>query len=311
MSGNAEMSLRPNNPGSGKTNLLYSRKIAPYVFVAPFILSFLIFFIYPIYTTIIMSFQEVLPGQTHFIGLENYKNLWNPTFLKAIKNSTIYTFFTIIVLIPFPLMMAVILNSKIMVGKSFFRTATFIPALTSIVVAGTIFRLIFGGLEGSLMNQIVALIGIDKQEWLGHSWLAMLTLVILGTWRWMGVNLLYFLAGLQGIPKEIYESAEIDGASAWDKFLKLTVPLLKPIIIYVFTISIYGGYSMFVESYMLWSGNRSPDNVGLTIVGYLYRTGIEQNNMGFGSAVGIALLLITFVITITQLKLLGMFKKED
>lgn len=294
-----------------KSSPLYSKKIAPYFFVLPFIISFGIFFAYPVFTTIIMSFQEVYPGQVTFIGFQNYLDLMNPTFYKAIKNSTIYTLLTLCVLIPLPLVLAVFLNSKLMFAKNLFRSITFLPALTSIVVAGVIFRLIFGGLEGSLINSIVVYFNIEPRAWLNSSGTSMLALVILATWRWMGINVLYYLAGLQNIPKELYESAEIDGASAWDKFSRITLPLLKPIAIYVLTISIYGGYAMFVESYMLYAGNNSPNDMGLTIVGYLYRSGLEQGNLGFGSAVGIVLLIITFVITITQLKFFGMFKKEE
>jgi arabinosaccharide transport system permease protein len=293
------------------SNVLYSQNIAPYFFVLPFILSFCIFFAYPVFSTIIMSFQKVLPGETTFIGLENYKNLWNPNFLKAIKNSTIYTILTILILIPFPLVLAVFLNSKIMFAKNIFRSITFIPALTSVVVAGIIFRLIFGSQEGALLNSIVTFFGGESRAWLNSSGTSMFALVVLATWRWMGVNLLYYLAGLQNIPKELYESAEIDGASTWQKFIYITLPLLKPITVYVLTISIYGGYSMFAESYMLYGSNRSPNDIGLTIVGYLYRNGMEQNNLGFGSAIGITLLLITFIITIIQLKFLGMFRKEE
>lgn len=294
-----------------KSNFLYSQKFAPYLFVLPFILSFSIFFAYPVFTTIIMSFQEVYPGQVTFIGFQNYQDLMNPTFYKAIKNSTIYTLLTLCVLIPLPLVMAVFLNSKLMFAKNLFRSITFLPALTSIVVAGVIFRLIFGGLEGSLINSIVGYFDIEPRAWLNSAGTSMFALVILATWRWMGINVLYYLAGLQSIPKELYESAEIDGASAWDKFSRITLPLLKPIAIYVLTISIYGGYAMFVESYMLYAGNNSPNDMGLTIVGYLYRSGLEQGNLGFGSAVGIVLLVITFLITITQLKFFGMFKKEE
>lgn len=312
----SEISLKnkpeyPSKQGRGFKNIFYSQKIAPYLFVLPFIFSFAIFFAYPVYSTIVMSFQEVLPGQVTFIGFENYKNLWNPTFLKAIWNSTVYTALTLLVLIPFPLLLAVFLNSKLMIAKNLFRSITFIPALTSVVVAGIIFRLIFGSQEGALLNSIVGVFGMEPKAWLNYAGTSMFALVILATWRWMGVNLLYYLAGLQNIPKELYESAEIDGASTIQKFFYITVPLLKPIIIYVFTISIYGGYSMFAESYMLYGSNRSPNDIGLTIVGYLYRNGIEQNNLGLGSAIGITLLLITFVITIIQLKFFGMFKRED
>lgn len=293
------------------SDIFYSQKIAPYLFVLPFVLSFLIFFAYPVATTVVMSFQEVLPGQTTFVGFENYKNLWNPTFFKAIKNSTTYTVLTLAVLIPLPLLLAVLLNSKLMFAKNVFRSITFIPALTSVVVAGIIFRLIFGGQEGALLNSILTQFGFEKKAWLNSAGTSMFALVFLATWKWMGINLLYFLAGLQNIPKDLYESAEVDGASTWNKFFHITLPLLKPISIYVFTISIYGGFSMFAESYMLYGSNRSPNDIGLTIVGYLYRNGMEQNNLGFGSAVGITLLIITVIITMAQLKFFGMFKKEE
>lgn len=293
------------------SKIFYSQTIAPYFFVLPFLITFVIFFAYPVFTTIVMSFQEVLPGQVTFVGLENYKELWNPTFFKAIKNSSVYTALTIAILIPLPLVLAVFLNSKIMVAKNLFRSITFIPALTSVVVAGIIFRLIFGQQEGALLNSILGAFGLEPRAWLNHAGTSMFTLVFLATWKWMGINILYFLAGLQNIPKELYESAEVDGASTWNKFLHITLPLLKPISIYVFTISIYGGYSMFAESYMLYGSNKSPNNIGLTIVGYLYQKGIEQNNLGFGSAVGIALLVITLSITFVQLKFFGMFKKEE
>jgi arabinosaccharide transport system permease protein len=280
-----------------RSSILYSKKIAPYVFVFPFIVSFAVFFVYPVFSAFNMSFQELVPGETKYVGMANYEQLWNPMFFKALTNSSLYTLMTLALLIPIPLLLAVFLNSKVMIFRDFFRSTLFIPALTSVVVAGTIFRLAFGELEGSLMNTIVTALGFEKQKWLGDQWLGMMTLLILACWRWIGINLLYFMAGLQNIPRELYESASIDGATTWNKFTSITLPLLKPITIYVFTISIYGGFAMFTESYMLWSGNRSPKDIGLTIVGYLYRTGWEQFN--------------TFVITIVQLKFFGMFKKED
>lgn len=293
------------------TGFLYSQRVAPWFFILPFLISFALFFVYPVISAVNMSFQQVLPGQVEYIGFENYDKLWNPTFLKSIVNSSKYTLYTLLILIPLPLVLAVFLNSKAMVLRNFFRSALFIPALTSVVVAGTVFRLAFGELDGSLMNSFIGWLGFEPQRWLRREGLAMFALVLLASWRWIGVNLLYFMAGLQNIPKELYESAEIDGANNWNKFMRITLPLLKPISIYVFTISIYGGYSMFTESYMLWAGNRSPNDIGLTIVGYLYRNGLEQNNLGLGSAVGIVLLLLTFVVTIVQLKLFGMFRKEE
>jgi arabinosaccharide transport system permease protein len=288
----------------------YNQKIAPYVFVAPFVVTFLIFFLYPIISTVIMSFQNILPNQVTFIGLSNYQNLKDPIFFKALKLNSMYTLWTLLILIPVPMLLAVMLDSKRMKARNFFRSTLFIPALTSVVVAGTIFRLIFGELPGALLNQIIGLVGMKPIKWLRLADTSMITLLTLAVWRWTGVNILYFLAGLQNIPAELYESAEIDGANAWQRFRGIIIPMLKPVTIYVLTISIYGGMAMFTESYMLWSGNRSPNNIGTTIVGYLYRNGFEQNNMGYGSAIGIVLLLIVMIVNIIQLYLNGTLRKE-
>ncbi len=289
---------------------LYNQKLAPYVFTLPFVLTFLVFFLYPVISSILMTFQNILPGKTTFIGLENYRRLNDPVFFKALSLNLRYTLWTLVILIPLPMLLAVLLNNKHMRAKNFFRSTLFIPALTSVVVAGTIFRLIFGELPGALMNQVLALFGSKPVKWLRNPDLAMIPLLTLATWRWTGVNILYFLAGLQNISPDLYEAADIDGASPWQVFTRIIVPMLKPTTIYVITISIYGGMAMFTESYMLWSGNRSPNNIGTTIVGYLYRKGFEENNMGYGSTIGIVLLLIVLVVNVLQLIANGFFRKE-
>ncbi|TLS54342.1 sugar ABC transporter permease [Paenibacillus antri] len=291
-------------------SLLYSQRFAPFLFVWPFIVTFLLFFAYPAVNTVVMSFQLVLPGDVRFIGFENYHKLWNAQFRQALIVSTKYTFWTLLVLIPVPLVLAVFLNSKLVLARNFFRSVLFVPALTSVVVAGVIFRLIFGEVEGSVMNTIVGWFGIPAQKWLFHSETGMLVLVLLASWRWMGINIVYFLSALQNIPKELYESAEIDGAGVFDKFWKITLPLLKPITIYVLTISIYGGFAMFTESYVFWTNN-SPGDIGLTIVGYLYKQGFEFFELGYGSAIGITLLALILAINIVQLKFFGLFRKES
>ncbi|OMD43153.1 arabinose transporter permease [Paenibacillus borealis] len=288
-----------------------SQKIAPYVFVLPFLLSFAVFFAYPLINAGVMSFQEVLPGEVSFVGLENYRGLWNEDFGAALYNSSRYTIWTLLLLIPVPMVLAVLLNSKKMLFSNFFRSTLFIQALTSVVVAGVIFRLIFGELDGALMNTVLHAFGIPSQRWLYSSSLGMFALLVLAGWRWIGINILYFLSALQSIPGELYEAAEIDGAGTMRKFIRITVPLLKPITIYVVTITIYGGYSMFTESYMLWAGKPSPQNIGLTIVGYIYQQGFQYFNLGFGSAIGITLLAITLLVSLVQLTLTGMFRKED
>ncbi|MDQ6420112.1 sugar ABC transporter permease [Paenibacillus sp. LHD-117] len=288
-----------------------SQSLAPYLFVAPFILSFLLFFSYPLVQAVIMSFQSVLPDNVTFVGLDNYKRLDNESFYKALYNSFRYTFWTLLVLIPLPLVLAVFLNAKLMRARNLFRSALFLPALTSIAVAAIVFRLIFSELDGAIMNAFIGWFGIDPQKWLLHSSLSMFALVVLATWRWVGINILYFLSALQNIPKELYESADIDGAGVLGKFFRITLPLLKPITIYVLTISIYGGFAMFTESYMLWGSRGSPQDIGLTMVGYIYQQGFQYFDLGFGSTIGLVLLVITLGVSMLQLRMTGMFGKED
>lgn len=290
----------------------FNIKTMPYIFTAPFIITFLLFFLYPIISAVIMSFQEIRgPGDVSFVGLKNYRNLANPHYFNALSVSLRYTFWTIFVLVPLPLILAVLLNSKLTFGKNFFRSAFFIPALTSVIVAGMFFRFAFGEQSTALFNELIALFGVDEPlKWLMGKRTGMFALVILCVWRWMGVNILYFLAGLQGIPKELYESARIDGANAIQQFLHITVPSLKPVIIYVITISVYGGLSMFAETYTYWT-SRSPGDIGLTLVAYIYTSGFNNNEFGFASAIGITLLLLIMTINAVQLKFFGFFKKEN
>jgi len=291
---------------------LNHQKRAPYVFVLPFIISFLLFFAYPIVHAFIMSFQDIVPGETKFVGFENYRKIWNSDFFKALYNNTRYTFWTLVLLIPVPMVLAVLLNWKGTLFRNLFKSVLFIPALTSVVVAGIIFRQIFGELDGSPMNTLLSWFGLPSQNWLQSAALGMLALVVLAVWRWTGVNVVYYLSALQTIPRELYEAAEIDGAGPVRKFLTITVPLLRPVTIYVLTISIYGGYAMFTESYILWGGGtQSPKGIGLTIVGYLYTQGFEYFRLGVGAAVGVVLLFIVLCLNLIQLRLLGLFRRED
>lgn len=292
---------------------LYSQKVAPYVFVMPFIIIFLVFWLYPLASSFLMSFQDRLLGQApEWKGLGNYeKLLGDKVFRVAVVNSMVYMFWTLVLLIPFPLAFACLINSKVMWGREFFKSSFFLPALTSVVVAGTIFRLIFGEMEGSLLNRFVAEFGYGPFKYLKNQTFSRIALLSLACWRWTGVNMLYFLAGLKAINTEYYEAASIDGASKLQSFKNITIPLLKPTTTYVITISIYAGLAMFTESLMLFNGNNSPKNIGLTIVGYLYRQGIEKNKLGYAATVGIVLLVVTMTINLSQLAMSGMFKKED
>ncbi len=284
--------------------------MVPYLFILPFILTFLVIYSYPIIHSVVMSFQEIVPGETRFIGLNNYLLLKDPRFHKALWNSLRYTFWTLAILIPFPILLAVMLNAPDQKGRTAFRSIFFVPSLVSVVVAGTVLRLIFAGSERGMANQIVAALGLPIHDWrLEGPGLAMFLLVLLATWRWLGVNIVYFLAGLQNIPMELYEASRIDGANRFQQFRRITLPLLKPTIVFVVTISIFGGFAMFEESYIFWQAN-SPNSIGLTIVGYLWRKGFQQGELGAAAAIGVVLLFIILAFNMTSLKLFG-FGKED
>ena len=296
--------------------LLYSQNIAPYVFVLPFLITFVIFFLYPLISTIMMSFQDIKGSGTTWIGFKNYENMFaNKNFWIAVKNSVRYMVITCAIMIPMPLLLAYLLNTKMMPQKfaDLFKTISYMPVLCSVVVAGIIFRMMFSELPGAMMNQIRASFGLPAIAWLKGEWTSMVAMVLLCTWRWTGMNILYYMAGLKSIPNDLYEAADIDGANETQKFWHVILPQLKPTAIYVLTISIYAGLAMFTESYMVFGTNNSPKNYGLTIVGYLYRYGFEKvDKFGFASAVGLVLLVGAMIITVAQLFITGTIgKKED
>ena len=253
--------------------MLYSQKVAPYVFVLPFVISLLVFWLYPLISGIVMSFQDISFGGSQWVGLKHYQKLASDKFFKtAVFNSVEYMLLTLLLLIPIPMMLAVLMESRLTKAKGVWKVIMYIPALTSVVISGMLFRLMFSEGDNGQMNQLMHLLGNASIPWLKEK-----------TTGWVA--------------------------------LYLTLPLLKPTTIYVVTISVYAGLSMFLESFMLWNGNSSPKNIGLTIVGYLYRRGIEKNEMGYACAVGVVLMVIALVINFIQLIATGTFhigkKKED
>ncbi len=287
-----------------------SQRLAPWLFVAPFLFSFAVFFVYPLISTVIMSFQEINFGDVAFIGLTNYRNLANERFYHALWNSSLYTVLTIAVLVPLPLALAVLINGNGTRFKGFFKSAYFLPALTSVVVAGISFRFAFSSQPTALVNQLVQKLGSMPKEWLFKRGTTMFVLVLFCTWRWLGVNIIYFLSGLNAIPSEQYEAAAIDGARPFQRFWHITLPNLKSVTIYVVTISVYGGFSMFAESFTMFSSASSPGDIGLTIVSYIYLEGFNFANLGMGSAIGVALFAIIMTVNLIQLALTGTFKRS-
>ena len=292
--------------------VLYSQKVAPYVFVLPFVLSLVIFWAYPLFSGIVMSFQDITFTGREFIGIKHYTKLAGDKFFRiAVWNSVEYMALTLLLMIPLPLVLAVLMESRITKAKGVWKIILYIPALTSVVISGMLFRLMFSEAAGSQMNRLLTFFGQTPIAWLKTKWTGWIGLLLLCMWRWTGVNMLYFISGLKAIDNSIYESADIDGANSWQKLWYLTIPLIKPTTIYVVTISVYAGLAMFLESFMLWNGNSSPQNIGLTIVGYLYKRGIEKNDLGYGCAVGMILMIIALTINVIQLVATGTFKREE
>jgi len=245
-----------------------------------------------------------------FLGLKNYSRLSNVHFFNALKTNTIFTLACVITMIPIPMILSILLNDKLIGGRNFYRSVFFIPSLTSVIVAGVAFRLIFGSLPTALFNWLLSLVGLEPVSWNMQYWPAMFIMVSLALWRVTGVYMIYFLSGLQSIPEELYESANIDGANKVQKFFYVTLPLLKPTTLYVLTLVVFEGYRMFGESYVYWEEN-TPGDLGLTITRYIYMEAFRKNDMGFGSAIGITLLCIVLLINVIQLNSFGLFRKED
>ncbi len=287
-------------------------KVAPYIFTAPFVIYFLIFFIYPIISTFWTSLcQQVGFAPPKYAGFANYKLLMDDYFKMAVQNSTIYTFFTCLILVPLPLLLAVLLDSKFVVRSEIFKSALFIPALTSVVMAGLFFKYAFSSNPAALMNSFIGLFGIPPQGWLEKRVTTWIVLVVFCVWKWLGVNIVYYLSALQTISRDLYEAATIDGANAWQRFVNITVPGVKPTIIYVLTISIYGGFSMFAEAFTLFNSARTPGDIGATIVSYIYAQGFNRNNFGIASAAGITLLVGVMIINIIQLSITDPVGKKE
>jgi arabinosaccharide transport system permease protein len=160
------------------------------------------------------------------------------------------------------------------------------------------------------MNRLMTAMGFQPVKWLSYAGPGNFVLILLTLWRWNGVNIVYYLSGLQSIPTDYYEAAQIDGASALQKFFHVTLPCIRPVLIYVITITVLGGFSMFTESVALWQQNNAG-GVGRTIVGYMYMVGFKKNNLGLASAVGLTLLVLVVAVNLVQLVLMGFFRKEE
>lgn len=295
------------------TSFLTSPKVAPYVFLAPFMILFVLFKVWPAALAVDMSFQEAQGVRSEtwtWVGLDNYTSvIGNERFQDALRVTTFYTLGTLAVLIPVPLVLAAMLDSGRVVKSTLFRVILFLPALTSLVVAGTIFRIILAR-TGLLNAALETMFGIEPHRWLELADLTLPSLIIIAAWRWTGINIIYFNSGLVNIPRELYEAASIDGANGIQMFFRITLPLLKPITFFVTILTIIGGYQVFVEPYVLYTAGNSPGNSGLTVALHIYRTAFQMFDLGRAAAMGVVLALIICAVSLIQFRFFGVLKKE-
>ena len=296
-----------------KRKKIITQKTVPYLFCAPFIISFLVFLVYPMLNMVYTSFYKLQGINSYrFVGTDNYKRLLTDTHIgTAIMNSIGFTIGIIVVNVTMALLLAVVLNNKVTPLRKIFRSAIYIPALTSIIVAGIFFRLFFGSNANTPLNTLVSFFGGEPRQWLYDTKITgIITLIVTSTWRWLGTNVLYFLSALQTSPQDLYDAAYVDGANAKQRFRYVTLPGVKPILIFVVTILTYGGLRMFGESYVLWPNSSTPGDIGLTIVLYIYRTAFGQFDMGYASAMSVVLFAALMVLNAIYIKFFGIGKKE-
>lgn len=276
------------------------RKVLPYLFICPFFILYAIFGLYPLVSGLVMSFQD----NELLVGIANYQTvLTDSRFWKAILNAAIYTLGSVFIILPVALGAAVMLNSKLMGKlKGPMSTTFFIPNVTSVLVVGIVFKYILKT-NGGILNELLQAVGlIDKNiRFLNDPSWAIPSLVIVGTWRYFGVNSLYFLGGLQSISSDLGEAARIDGANAWQEFWRIKFPLLKPIMVYIVFTAITGSFAMFGEVYTLVGSNSTGarDSMLFPVI-YLYNTMFRDNKMNEAATMGYILAVILLIITSIQ-----------
>jgi len=285
-------------------------KMAPYVFILPFFIIFVIFAVVPLFYSLWLSFYKIsfvwLPPE--FVGLKNYIVLLfkDARFLHSLKIAFITTGSQLALQMPLAVILALLLNFKIK-GRNIFRMMYFLPVVTSLVVAALIFRLVFN-YDVGIVNIFLRAVGFPGYKWLLDPRLALFSLNIVIAWRWTGFHMVIQLAGLQGIPEELYEAARIDGASSLQVIWYITLPQLFPVILFSLTICLIGTLQLFDEAYVLPGGGPAaggPADATLTPAVYLYKVGFTNLKLGYASAMGYIVGFIVIVSAVTQIKALA------
>ncbi|TYB97333.1 MAG: sugar ABC transporter permease [Kosmotoga sp.] len=283
-----------------------TRLISIFLFIGPSLVLMFIFLIIPIFVSFFLSFTNFDAfamynwSKADFIGFGNFKELLqDELFWKALFN----TFYCLIVAMPVTIILAlgsaILLNREQTYFKNFFKVSYYLTFITNTVAIAIVWRWILNSQYG-IMNWLLGLIGIEGPNWLGDPLWAMPSVIMLVVWRAIGYNMILFLAGLQNIPEYLYEVAELDGASKWQKFFHVTLPMLRPTMLFVSVMMVIGYLQLFQEPYMLTQGG--PLNSTLSIVLYLYRQGFLYFNLGYASTIAVVLFLIIMGMTLIQMK---------
>lgn len=279
-----------------------------YVFVAPFFIVLAIFVIYPIVFSFFLSFHKwdgsLAPMQ--FVGMDNFKRLAQDAyFLKSIGNTLIMWIANVIPQMIFGLGLAVILTENRLRGKAFFRWIYYLPNLVTMASVGVLFFFLLDWQSGSI-NMLLMKLSLIKEpiNWLQSIACTRGTVSFTLWWIWFGYTMIIFMAGIKAIPEEFFEAARVDGANKWQVFWKITLPCLRPTMLYQVVTALIGGMTMFDVPYVITGGNGAPQASALTMVMYLYNTAFQNYNMGYGAAIGAGLFLMIVVFVAIAFRLM-------
>ncbi len=278
------------------------KKHAPgYLFILPSVTILTIFVVWPIFQTAWMSLHDwMLTSPQHaFTGLQNYVTLLSDErFWNALKNTAYYTLFVVPIRVVLALVIALILNQKLK-GLPFFRACMFLPVIGSLATEAIIWSFLMDPDIG-LISYYSRLLHLPSSEWLRSTTWAMPAIILVSVWRWFGFNMVVFLAGLQGISESLYEAASVDGASRWQKFWHITLPLLRPTTLFIVVDAVISSFQVFDQVYVMTRGG--PLFSTETLVTYIYHHGFELYSMGYASSLAFVLFLMIFAVTLIQLK---------
>ena len=279
-----------------KTLSFQRKKILPYLLVSPYIIFVIVFVLFPVLFCFFLTFNKWnIIGPMHFIGIDNYTRLFHDRlFWKAIGNTLKFLSLHIPLQLIVSLFLAYLLNQKIR-AISFFRGSFFLPVIVSGVVITILWQQLFG-YDSGLINRMLTAIGIPKVGWLVNPNVAIYSIAIMATWKNVGLYVILFLVGLQTVPTQYYEAAKLEGANRWQQFYYITLPMINPTIFMVVLLSTIGGFSLFIEPYIMTGGG--PMNQTLSAVLYIYKQAFQFYNMGYSATLGFfyAIMIMTVVV---------------